>query len=40
MEEHAPQRVLDQLGRLPQGRSFQNVQEVWEAIGGPVEHRT
>ncbi|RJK93809.1 DUF2795 domain-containing protein [Vallicoccus soli] len=36
----APGVVLTDLARLPGGREYQNVQEVWEAIGGGVEtHR-
>jgi len=32
--------VLEQLQKLPDGREFRNVQEVWAAIGGGVEqHR-
>jgi hypothetical protein len=33
----APQRVLDQLRGLPGDRSYENVQEVWAALGGGVE---
>jgi hypothetical protein len=32
-------RVLERLQALPAGRTFQNVQEVWVALGGMVEHR-
>lgn len=31
--------VIRSLESLPAGRSFENVQEVWETLGGPVEHR-
>jgi hypothetical protein len=31
--------VLSQLERLPDGESFENVQRVWEALGGSEEHR-
>jgi Protein of unknown function (DUF2795) len=33
----APEPVLAALGRLPDG-SFDTVYEVWEALGGKVEH--
>ena len=37
----APQRMRDDLARLPKGREFANVTEVWEALGhGVEEHRT
>jgi hypothetical protein len=40
-ESFAPQPVLDVLGRLPEGREYANVNEVWRALGGHVEeHRT
>jgi len=35
----APAVVLERLQALPAGRTFQNVQEVWVALGGMVEHR-
>jgi hypothetical protein len=36
----APDRVLDQLRRLPAGREYANVQDVWTALqGGHEEHR-
>ena len=35
--ESAPQEILDSLRRLPTERRFENVQEVWAALGGPVE---
>ena len=40
-ETNATERVLDQLRRLPAGRSYGNLQEVWaELSGGHVEsHR-
>ena len=39
-EENAPQPVLDQLERLPDGREFENVQDVWHALGHEGEtHR-
>jgi Protein of unknown function (DUF2795) len=36
---HAPAEVLERLRALPAGRTFQNVQDVWRALGGAVEHR-
>ena len=40
-DTNAPERVLDVLRRLPAGRSFENLQQVWaELSGGHVEsHR-
>lgn len=39
-EEQAPGWVLELLTGLPGGgRLFENVQEVWESLGGPVERR-
>lgn len=35
-DHHAPDGVLDELRRLPEG-SFDNVQAVWEALGGGRE---
>lgn len=35
---HAPQAVRDALGRLPAGTTFSTVYDVWEALGGTVEH--
>jgi hypothetical protein len=34
--------VLGRLRRLPDGRPFENVEAVWEALGGPAEgpHKT
>jgi hypothetical protein len=31
--------VVDQLESLPDGRQFENVQAVWESLGGGVENR-
>lgn len=31
--------VLSQLERLPEGQTFENVQSLWEALGGSEEHR-
>jgi hypothetical protein len=31
--------VLSQLEQLPEGQTFDNVQGVWEALGGSEEHR-
>lgn len=38
MDRYAPDRVVDELRRLPSGRVFHTVSEVWEALGGHVEH--
>jgi Protein of unknown function (DUF2795) len=35
----APVHVLERLQALPAGRTFENVQDVWRALGGAVEHR-
>jgi hypothetical protein len=35
----APAGVLERLEALPAGRDFENVQDVWRALGGTVEHR-
>jgi Protein of unknown function (DUF2795) len=34
----APEPVLDALRRLPEGQSFATVYDVWEALGGEIEH--
>lgn len=39
-EEGAPDDVLERLRSLPDGRTFENVQEVWVALGGETEDRT
>jgi hypothetical protein len=39
-EEQAPGHILDLLRRLPDGRTFQNTQDVWQALGGGKEQRT
>ncbi|HZA83686.1 MAG TPA: DUF2795 domain-containing protein [Actinomycetes bacterium] len=36
---HAPAEVLERLRALPGGRAYENVQDVWGALGGTVEHR-
>ena len=35
----APDEVLERLRALPAGRAYENVQDVWGALGGTVEHR-
>jgi Protein of unknown function (DUF2795) len=35
----APAEVLERLRALPGGRAYENVQDVWGALGGTVEHR-
>ncbi|HVE64323.1 MAG TPA: DUF2795 domain-containing protein [Mycobacteriales bacterium] len=38
-EENAPGAVLGALERLPDGAEvYENLQAVWAALGGPVEH--
>src|SRR3954466_16109496 len=32
-ERNAPDRVVDLLRRLPAGRAFNNVNEIWAAVG-------
>jgi hypothetical protein len=34
---HAPDHVLEWIDRLPEGRTFHNVQEVWVTLGGRGE---
>ncbi|MCA1833739.1 MAG: DUF2795 domain-containing protein [Actinomycetota bacterium] len=36
---HGPDRVVALLERLPPEDEFENVQGVWEALGGRWEHR-
>ncbi len=38
-EEQAPGPILDLLRRLPDGRTFENTSDIWQALGGHVEHR-
>jgi hypothetical protein len=38
-EEHAPESLLSVLRLLPEGRLFENVEAVWEALGGVAERR-
>lgn len=38
-EEQAPESMLTLLRLLPAGRTFDNVEAVWEALGGAVERR-
>jgi hypothetical protein len=40
LEEQAPGHILDLLRRLPDGRTFENTQDVWQALGGGKERRT
>lgn len=37
IDNHAPDRVVDTVRRLPAGRTFATLSEVWEAVGGHVE---
>lgn len=36
-ENFAPDWVVTRLQSLPEGRSFETVEEVWEALGGPPD---
>lgn len=38
-EEQAPGHIIDLLRRLPDGRTYENTQDVWAALGGSVEGR-
>ena len=37
MDRQAPTRVIDLVRKLPSGREFHNVNEVWTAVGGATE---
>jgi hypothetical protein len=37
--EAAPDELVGRLATLPGGMRFENVQEVWTALGGDTEHR-
>ncbi len=37
-DNNAPDAVVATLQRLPDGREYQNVNEVWETLGGGTEH--
>jgi Protein of unknown function (DUF2795) len=39
IRNHATQPVLDRLARLPAGRTFENPEAVWRALGGGIERR-
>ena len=36
---NAPAEVVERLQALPAGRAYENVQDIWAALGGTVEHR-
>jgi hypothetical protein len=40
MDNNAPASVMDRLADLPEDVTFENVQIVWESLGGSVEERT
>ncbi len=41
IDHNAPERVVDLIRRLPSGRQFANINEVWTTLGGHVEqHRS
>ena len=37
IDRHAPTKIVDLTRRLPSGREFHNVNEIWAAVGGQVE---
>jgi hypothetical protein len=37
IDRSAPDRVVDLVRRLPSGREFHNVNEIWAAVGGHIE---
>ena len=37
IERQAPERVIDLVRRLPAGREYHNLGEVWLAVGGHTE---
>ncbi|HET6815844.1 MAG TPA: DUF2795 domain-containing protein [Mycobacteriales bacterium] len=37
IDGQAPDRVIDLVRRLPSGRQFENINDVWTAVGGHVE---
>jgi len=37
IDRSAPDRVVDLVRRLPSGREFHNINEVWTTLGGSVE---
>jgi hypothetical protein len=37
-DNNAPDRILAELHRLPEGRTFASLNEVWTALGHNVEH--
>jgi hypothetical protein len=39
MEEQAPGPILDLIRRLPDGRTYENVADIWRTLGGAVEYR-
>jgi hypothetical protein len=40
VDNNAPASVMDRLADLPEDVTFENVQMVWESLGGSVEERT
>ena len=39
VDNNAPASVMDRLADLPEDVTFENVQMVWESLGGSVEER-
>jgi hypothetical protein len=37
IDRQAPDRVIDLVRRLPSGREFENINDVWTSVGGHVE---
>jgi Protein of unknown function (DUF2795) len=38
-DRNAPDRVIDEIRRLPGGRTFENIQDVWVTLGHDVEQQ-
>ncbi|HEX2053516.1 MAG TPA: DUF2795 domain-containing protein [Actinomycetota bacterium] len=36
---YAEDWIISRLEQLPEGETFENPQQVWEALGGSEEHR-
>lgn len=37
IDRSAPDRVIDLARRLPSGREFRNLNDIWSAVGGHIE---
>jgi hypothetical protein len=38
-EQYAPEQITGRLRALPAGQTYENVEQVWEALGGSTERR-